>query len=85
MSKQLITTIDNPINPHTDFDNWYNYDVHVLGYRTYERLARMSATSTQLPDPVNEEELDQAIQLLLETDVLGVYYLLDEGKEPFKE
>ena len=36
-----ITTIDNPYNPFTDYDNWLNFDIE-KGYYTCNKLARLS-------------------------------------------
>ena len=37
----LITTVDNPYNPHRQWDDWYAYDV-AQGYDTLAILARMT-------------------------------------------
>ena len=29
----LLTTVDNPFNPHTNFDEWYAFDLR-MGYDT---------------------------------------------------
>ena len=65
-----ITTTDNPFNPFTEWDEWYFYDLS-KGYSTCERLDRLSNTSSQLSDELNNEELEQAIDQLVEIGAVG--------------
>lgn len=65
-----VTTADNPFNPFTEWDEWYFYDLS-KGYSTCERLDRLSNTSSQLSDELNNEELEQAIDQLVEIGAVG--------------
>ena len=65
-----VTTTDNPFNPFTEWDEWYFYDLS-KGYSTCERLDRLSNTSSQLSDELNNEELEQAIDQLVEMGAVG--------------
>ena len=65
-----VTTADNPFNPFTEWDEWYFYDLS-KGYSTCERLDRLSNTSSQLSDELNNEELEQAIDQLIEIGAVG--------------
>ena len=65
-----VTTADNPFNPFTQWDEWYFYDLS-KGYSTCERLDRLSNTSSQLSDELNNEELEQAIDQLVEVGAVG--------------
>ena len=65
-----VTTADNPFNPFTEWDEWYFYDLS-KGYSTCERLDRLSNTSSQLSDELNNEELEQAIDQLIEVGAVG--------------
>lgn len=65
-----VTTTDNPFNPFTEWDEWYFYDLS-KGYSTCERLDRLSNTSSQLSDELNNEELEQAIDQLVEVGAVG--------------
>ena len=65
-----VTTADNPFNPFTEWDEWYFYDLS-KGYSTCERLDRLSNTSSQLSDELNNEELEQAIDQLVEVSAVG--------------
>lgn len=68
----MLTTLDNPFDPFDDFDNWYDYDVR-NGYNTCSYLARISATSDSLPDSLNSEEIERAIDEIVELNISGVY------------
>lgn len=65
-----VTTTDNPFNPFTEWDEWYFYDLS-KGYSTCERLDKLSNTSSQLSDELNNEELEQAIDQLVEIGAVG--------------
>ena len=48
-----ISTVDNPYNPLTQFDDWYRFDMD-KGYSTCCLLARMTHTADLLDDDANE-------------------------------
>lgn len=68
----MLTTIDNPYNPFTEFDKWYNYDV-IHGYNSCDYLARISKTSEELPENLNQIEIERAIDEIVELNVNGMY------------
>lgn len=45
----LLTTIDNPYSPFTEFTQWYMEDLR-LGYDTCGLIARMSGSADELND-----------------------------------
>lgn len=59
--KFMLTTIDNPFNPFTQFREWYEFDV-ANGYHSSSLLARIVNTSNEL------SELDQTIRINLAID-----------------
>ena len=61
MKRIAITTKDNPYNPITQFDEWYNYDVNAMRYCTCEYLARLTNTSDELTDEENYRDIERAI------------------------
>lgn len=65
-----ITTEDNPFNPFTEWNEWYFYDLS-KGYSTCERLDRLAKTSSELSDEINDEELNDAIDQLIELGAVG--------------
>ena len=65
-----ITTEDNPFDPFTEWNEWYFYDLS-KGYFTCERLDRLAKTSSELSDEINDEELNDAIDQLIELGAIG--------------
>ena len=72
MVETMLTTVDNPYNPFTQYDDWMAFD-HQKGYYTNEYLARIANTSMDLPDSVNFEIINDAINEIISFDVLGIY------------
>lgn len=64
MRRVRLTTVDNPYNPFTDWDQWFMYDMS-KGYYTCERLASIGTTSSQLSDEENEEMLEEAMNKII--------------------
>lgn len=71
-SNAALSTIDNPYNPFTQFDEWFVYDVG-KGYNSCEYLARIAKTSSALTEEENEEEVERAIDEIVALDPFGVY------------
>lgn len=82
MTAYMLTTVDNPYNPFTDFDNWYAYDTQ-MGYNTSAYLSRIAKTSEYLTDDENDQAVDDAINEILYFDVLGTYQKV--SRENFDE
>lgn len=55
-----ITTIDNPYDPFTEFDKWFDFDVE-KGYYTCSKLARLSNITEDMTDKELIEEEQRAI------------------------
>jgi len=57
----MLTTVDNPFDPITQFDDWYEYD-ESKGYCTSGYLARIVKTS----DDLSKNDQDLAIQAAID-------------------
>lgn len=68
----MLTTIDNPFDPFTQFDDWYGYD-EAMGYHTCAYLSRIAKTSIYLSDEDNANEIVNAIDDILRLNILGIY------------
>lgn len=68
----MLSTIDNPYNPFTQFDEWNSYDIE-KGYNTCAYLARITKSSEELSDVEEELAIDDAINQIVSMDILGIY------------
>ena len=68
----MLTTSDNPFDPHTQFDEWNNWDQE-SGYFTCAYLARIALTSDELSEKDNDLAIEQAIDSIIELNITGNY------------
>lgn len=68
----MLSTIDNPYDPFDNFSSWYMYDVE-SGYNSCAYLARIAKTSDQFTDVENEEEIERAIDEIIQYDFRNIY------------
>lgn len=77
MSNYMLTTKDNPFNPFTQFDSWLNHDT-THGYNTCNAIDRIAMTSNALSDDMNDEEIDRAMNVLIDA-MPELYIKLEES------
>ena len=70
-----LTTEDNPYDPETEFEDWYNFDT-TKGYNSCAYLARITHTSDELPDNLNDQEIEQAIDDIVRLNLSGKHMKL---------
>ena len=68
----MLSTIDNPYDPFDNFSSWYMFDVE-SGYNSCSYLARIAKTSEQFTDTENEEEIERAIDEIIQYDFRNIY------------
>jgi hypothetical protein len=68
----MLSTLDNPYNPFEDFDNWYKYDTQ-KGYNSCSYLSRIANTSEELPENLNDLEIERAIDEICEININGLF------------
>jgi len=73
MHSCMVTTMDNPWNPFTNFTEWYAYD-EFCGYHTCALLAAFSCASSDLDQSDYEAFSDLAINDLIEFNPFGLHF-----------
>jgi hypothetical protein len=68
----MLTTIDNPYDPFTQYDDWFAWDFR-SGYHTPGALARQVQTSDELSEADQMDAINQAIDEIVEINYNGVY------------
>ena len=72
MADHMLTTIDNPFSPFTEFQAWYSFDL-AHGYDTPGFLARIVNTSDGLSETDQAQAIELAIDEIVKENVNGVY------------
>lgn len=72
MVLHMLTTVDNPYDPSTQFDEWYAFDT-AAGYNTTSLLARIVKTSDELSEADQDAALEDAIDEIVKENVSGVH------------
>lgn len=68
----MLTTIDNPYNPFTQYDEWYALDRY-LGHYTPEYLARIIVDSDGLSPADEIDAINQAVVEIVSYNLNGLY------------
>lgn len=68
----MLTTIDNPWNPFTHYDEWFAEDRR-LGYHTPALLARVTVSSNELSEYDQELDIIRAIDEIVTENVSGMH------------
>lgn len=68
----MLTTIDNPWNPFTHWEEWYAFD-RARGYDTPGYLARITRSSFDLSDQDQEQAIQDAIEEIVRLNIRGIY------------
>lgn len=72
MVEHMLTTVDNPFDPFTQFDDWYAFD-EAAGYRTTAFLGRVVRSSDELSEADQSLAIEVAIDEIVQENVLGLY------------
>ena len=67
----MLTTIDNPFDPFTQFDSWFQFDEE-KGYHTCQFLARIARTSSDMSESDYDKEIERAIDEIVSYNVRGI-------------
>ncbi len=75
----MLTTVDNPFDPFTQFDQWFSYDPQ-LGYNTPALLARITILSNELSELDQFLAVQTAIDEIIKENVFGVHRKVSKGQ-----
>lgn len=67
-----LTTVDNPYDPFTQFDDWFLFDTE-KGYNSCSRLDRIANLSDEMSEAEVNEEIERAIDEIIKYDFLNIY------------
>ena len=71
-TEYMLTTVDNPFNPFTRFEEWLDYDSR-MGYNTPAFLDRIAKVSNELSQPDQALEIQNAIDEIIRENVSGMW------------
>jgi hypothetical protein len=80
MADHMLTTVDNPFNPFTQFAEWNSYDEQ-CGYYTLSFLARIVRTSDEISDADQDLAIEDAIEEIVRENVSGLYRKVEAPSE----
>lgn len=68
----MLTTVDNPFDPFTQYDEWLSFDEQA-GYYTNEYLARIANTTPAMTDEEVDVAIESAMDEIIKIDPFGLY------------
>lgn len=72
MTDSMLTTIDNPFNPFTHYEDWYAWDV-AKGYNSCSYLARIAKAPSTLSQTDESLAIERAIDEIVKLNLSGVH------------
>ena len=70
--ESMLTTIDNPFDPFTQYEEWTAYDFQ-MGYHSAEFLARIAIVSDELSEADQRVAINNAIDEIVRENVSGMF------------
>lgn len=74
----MLTTVDNPFNPFTEFKEWHSFDTS-LGYHSAALLARIVATSDEMSHADQHAAIQAAIDEIVTINASGMHRKVSES------
>ena len=81
MANVMLTTIDNPFNPFTHWDEWRRYDEDKK-YFSCAYLDRIAMTSYELSEEDLRKEIERAVDEIVRLNINGLYTKVYEDVKP---
>lgn len=67
-----LTTIDNPFDPFTQFDEWFQFDIE-KGYNSCSKIDRIANICDDMSEVEVNGEIERAIDEIIKYDFLNIY------------
>lgn len=80
MASYMLTTVDNPFSPFTQFDEWHQWDI-TAGYGTLGFLARITITSDDLSESDQRVAVENAIDEIVSENVSGMHIKVSDTED----
>lgn len=77
-TEYMLTTVDNPFNPFTQFDEWYAWDSKA-GYHTPSLLDRIVFNSDDLSPADQAKAIQNGIDEIVRENVSGMHKKISES------
>lgn len=77
----MLTTLDNPYNPFTEFDAWLSFDI-AMGYNTCGYIARIAKSSHELSEVDEAKAIDDAMNEIISLNLSGNYIKVGSDYKP---
>lgn len=74
----FVTTIDNPFDYFTQFDDWYRFDTD-KGYNTCGLVARLAKVSQGLSEQDEIDAINRACETIVRLDPFEIYRITTEN------
>ena len=71
----MLTTVDNPFNPFTHYDEWWGWD-NLHGYHCPEMLAQNAEISDDISDADQDDLIAQAMREIVMNDPTMTYTIV---------
>jgi hypothetical protein len=75
MMVHMLTTVDNPFSPFTQFNEWFAFDT-VKGYNTSGLLARLVITSDEISEADQNVAIETAMEEIVRENVSGMHRMV---------
>jgi hypothetical protein len=72
VAEHVLTTVDNPFNPVTQFNEWHAWDL-AQGHDTLGLLGRVVVTSDDLSEADEAQAVEYAIDEIVRENVSGLH------------
>lgn len=79
-TEYMLTTVDNPFDPFTQFDEWFTWDSKA-GYHTPSLLDRVVATSDELSEADQAKAVQWGIDEIVRENVSGMHRKVSRSTE----